>query len=429
MSHSDRSQLRHRNLLRTLYRPRNYIAFCLEAFFGSFGMTMFSYLTVLPGYIQHLNDNGLFISLLTIITYLGNYGLMILSCTQSVNKAKVKWAYLACTFTIRVGLAGIFVSSLLIQRSSSLALGITLLAFSLYNVALGLSNPLYTALVSRTILTGLSSFFGSYMFISAAAGVLSSQVVRIVLDRFAFPLCYQILFGIGALTAFLAVAAMAILVKELPEDVPSSPMTFRQLPGTMIGFVKKSASYRAFLLVRIFTAVGEMAMPFYIVQVSTFSFATPGLVGTLSMIMLLSQALFSKFWGWLGEKKGPVTILALNCALGCTAVVLVTFARSALLSYLLFVMVGAIVNGINITLNLASIQYAVPRMMPIMSSTSGLIVAPVVSVFSLLAGVLDKQFGTGSIFLLAGLGFGCALLLALTRLKAQYCAPEDRVGQ
>lgn len=417
---------RHRTLRRSLYRPRNYIAFCLEAFFGAFGMTMFSYLTVLPGYIKLLNPNGLFISLLTILTYLGNYGIMIFSCAASVNKPRVKWAYLSCTFSIRIGLAGIFISSLLIQKSASLALGVTLLSFSLYNVAMGLSNPLYTALVSRTILRGLSSFFGTYMFINAVAGVLSSQVVRILLDKLPYPLCYQVLFGVGAATAFIAVIAMALLIKELPEDSPETPLTLSQLPGTMVRFIRTNHSYRSFLLIRIFTAIGEMAMPFYIVQISALPFSTPGLVGTLSMIMLLSQALFSKFWGWLGERKGPVTILAVNCALGIFAVLLVIFAKNTLFSYLLFVLVGAIVNGINITLNLASINYATPRMMPVMSSASGLIIAPVVSLFSLAGGLLDKLFGTGAIFLVAGAGFSVAFLLALTKLKAQYCPPEQR---
>ena len=89
-------------------------------------------------------------------------------------------------------------------------------------------------------------------------------------------------------------------------------------------------------------------------------------------------------------------------------------------------LVGAIVNGINITLNLASIRYATPRMMPVMSSASGLIVAPVVSLFSVAGGVLDKQLGTGAIFWVAGAGFAAALLLALFRLKAQYCPAEER---
>ena len=87
-------------LLKERYYKRNYMAFMLEAFFFSFTAAIFSYITVLPGYVSTLTDNAFLISLISILYMAGNYGMQLFSCVLSVNARRQKPLYLFFSFGI-----------------------------------------------------------------------------------------------------------------------------------------------------------------------------------------------------------------------------------------------------------------------------------------------------------------------------------------
>ena len=408
-----------RAMLREKYRRRNYFAWCCEAFFGSFGITMFSFMTVMPGYVSTLTSKAIFISLLTVIIYAGTNGLMVLSCTLAVNLKTIKPTYVLTVISIRLGLFGILVSSFLIQNGTGGALAVAMLGFSIFSAAVGISNPLYAALVSRTMIRSLSSFYGTYLFINAFAGVLASQVIRLVMNSFSYPNNYRVLFTIGFFTALLTVVAITAIMREVPDEKEPAKLRFKNLPKTAAQFFAIK-NYRSYLTVRVFAAIGEMAIPFYIVAATQLPGATPGAIGTLSMVMLISQAIFSKVWGALGERVGPVTVLFINGAIGVVTILFALNIKSINMAYIMFVLVGILINGVNITLSLASIKYAKANMMPIMNSVSGLIIAPTVMVFSLIGGALSQKYGINFIFAVAGAGFFALTIVAAFKLVRAY---------
>jgi MFS family permease len=394
---------------RERYYKRNYYVFLLEGFFFSFALTIFSHSTVLPVYISNITTNRFWISFLALTFFGLSNSSTIISSVIGVNAKSAKWIAVILTGTQRIGLFFIFLSTYFLTGSESFSLLMFFISYSVFGFSVGMANPVFSNMVSNVIYRNVSSFYGSYALMGGIAGVISSQMISYFIDYYAFPLNYRYLFLFGLIMAIMSTLTVIFGIKEVPRD-RIVKITYRELPKMMLNIWKENHQFRSFILIRLFTSAAEMTLPFFIISVSLISGVNEGVVGVMSTILLISNLLFAKIMGNLGDKKGPMFLIQLGCVVGVLSNFLALFLSNIYLAGVLFVLISITMQSVMVSNSVSIIVYADKNYVPIFAAMSGLLVAPVYSLFSLGGGLVARQYDFSylyvfslGIYLLAGL--------------------------
>ncbi len=396
---------------REKYYKRNYAVFMAEGFFFAFALSIFSYTTVLPVYIENLSDNRILISMLAFIFFGFSNLSSIFSCVIAVNAKSAKWLTIIICGLQRIGQFLIYLSTLAVTGSTSLALVVFFGSYGIYSITAGMSLPVFNNLVSRVIHRNVSSFFGSYNLFGAVSGVLGSQFVSYIMEAQAFPDNFSTMFLAGVVSAVIATFVLVFGIKEIPLESVQK-MRFRDLASTISGILKNNHSYRGFLLVRVIIAAAEMTIPFYIIKVSMVDGVSAGVVGTANTILLISNLVFSKLLGGIGDRKNPFFILRLGSIMGVLATFVALIVPNEIVGYVLFVFVSASILGVSIATSASSIIYSKGERVSLYTATVGVCTAPVYSLFAIIGGFVANRFGENVIFILSMSLYLAALIIA-----------------
>lgn len=388
--------------LKEKYYVRNYITMLMEAFFVSFAFGIFSYTTVFPVYIQTITDNSFYIALIAVIYYGCSYSSSILSCLIGINCKSPKWTNICICGLERIGFLFIIISTFFVGSSEALALTTFFVSFALYAVSAGMSSPVFSNMLGSLFYRDFGKFYGSYSLVGAAAGVIGARIMSYVLAAYDFPFNYRRLFILGLIMAVIGSIVPAIGVKEVLSDEPVKRTYARELPGIVKNIVKTNIPYRQFVFVRILLGAAEMAIPFYIVKVSHMEGVTPGFVGTMTTILLLSNMVAGKIAGYIGDRLGPMYMVVFGSVSGACAALLAILMPHYYFGYLLFVLVAFAQQCVQLSNNVAGIMYSRKgQKIPVMVAAMGLAVAPSYIFFSSAGGVLTNRFPINTVFIIA----------------------------
>lgn len=398
-------------LLKEKYYKRNYIAMILEGFFFTFALSIFSHSTVLPVYVSNITSNRFWISFLAVTFFGLSNGSSILSCVIGVNAKSAKWISVILTGLQRIGFFFIFLSTYIVTGSESIALSIFFFSYAVYGFTAGMAMPVFSNLISNIIHRNVSSFYGSYALMGGIAGVISSRLVSLFIDDFPFPINYRYLFLLGLIMAMIATLVVIIGVKEVPVT-KDFKVTYKELPSIVKDIFKNNHKFRSFVIIRVFTSAAEMTIPFFIIRVSTIPGVSEGFVGTVSMVLLISNLVFAKLLGNIGDKKGPFFLIQIGCLAGILANIVALTMQSQIIAFPLFILVSITIQSVQVSNNVAIIVYAKHNLVPIYSAASGLIIAPIYTLFSLGGGVYAQNFDYSTLFLMSLIiyAFGFILL-------------------
>lgn len=388
--------------LREKYYRRNYITMLFEGFFFSFAISIFSYTTVLPVYVSNLSNNKFWISLL-IVSFFGlSNASSIFSSVIGVNARSAKWAsVIICSFQ-RLGQFLIYISTFAVTKNSNIALLLFFSSYSLYAVTAGMSSPVFSNMISNIIYRNVSSFYGSYSLVGALSGVLGSQLVRVLIAKYNFPVNYQYLFLSGLVMAIIATFVVIFGVKEIESD-NKSKLKFSDLPKIVSGIFKNNHKFRNIIIVRGFIAVAEMTVPFYIIKVSGIEGVSISFVGIMSTVLLLSNLFWSKTLGHIGDKKGPFFLMEISCVAGVLASLLAIFINSSIIAYPLFILVSLTTLSAQLSNSVSVIVYSTKGLVPVFAAMSGLIIAPFYAFSSFGGGLLAEKSDYNILFILSGI--------------------------
>lgn len=383
-----------------LYK-RNFWAFMLESFLFSFSLSIFSHTTVLPMYVSNLTDNQFYIGLISLIFFSFSNISSIFSSVIASNSKNAKMVTVFICFLQRIGLALIYSSVFWVSSSKNVALIVFFTSYSFYSVTAGMSSPVFFNLVSRVITRDLSSFFGSYIWAGAVSGFLGSFAVNKLLKMYSFPDNYNYLFLMAVITALLATLAMYFGVKDLGEQNVENKMTFKMLPVKFQDIIKTNKSYRNFIVLKLLFSAAEVAIPFYIIRLTYLDNVSDSISGMMNAIFLLTNLCTAHYLGKLGNKHGSVYLFKISAVFGIIATVFAIILPNIYFGGVIFVCMGIFINAVAIATNVSNIEYAPQNEVPVYSSLTGIIVAPVYALFSMVGGVLVSKTSINAIFILA----------------------------
>ena len=404
--------------LKEKYYVRNYITMLFEGFFVYFAMNMFSYTTVFPVYIQSLTNNSFFIALIAVVYYGCSYGSSIFSCLVGMNAKSPKWTNIGICALERIGFLFIVISTFFVDGSENLAIGTFFFSFAVYAITCGMASPVFGNMIGNLFPRDLGKFYGSYSLVGAAAGVIGSRIMTYLLDTYAFPINYRYVFILGLIAALIGSLVPAIGVKEVVNNKKRERIYTKELPSLVKSIFKTNIPYRRFVLLRILLGAAEMAIPFYIVKVSQIDGISPGFVGTMTTVLLISNMIASKIMGYIGDKFGPIGMIIVASLSGICAAILAIFLPHYIFSYLLFVLVAFAQQGVVLSNNMAGILYAKKQnLIPVMIAAMGLAVAPSYILFSFAGGAIANILPINYIFIIALCVYSLVAFLGIRIIK------------
>ena len=392
---------------------RNFILLCLDSFVFSFVLSIFSYVTVFPYYVSKLSDKNIIISLIPATMFIGTNGFQIFSCILSVKSKNEKGLYLKIIVLQRAGFLLIFLSAYLLKYLPPMAsLIFFIAAFGIFTITNGYAQPVWASLIAKLIYKKRGKFFGINYMCGSFAGILGAYITKKLLQSFSYPDNFTYLYLTGLTISFISFIFIALL-KGDTSSVGNADININNIFPKVKGIITNNKGYRKFLTGRSMIAIGEIASSFYILKANSVLQNNGSCVGTLTMVMLVSQALFSLMWGYIGDCKGYWFTLRSCAILGVAANILAIFSQNIALFYVVFILVGAILNGIIISNVNLSINYSTKELLPVFVALTNLIIMPFTGLGPILAGYLADSISLNVVFYISLTGYLSGFIYSL----------------
>lgn len=380
------------------YYLRNFITFCIEGFLFSGASSLFSSETVLPVYVSKISNDPFSIALISIIYFGLSYGSYFFSCTIGVNTKSPKWTTVYICFLQRIGFFMIYLSTFAILGNSLNSLFIFYISLSFLAISAGLSNPLFSQMVSVSIFKNVSSFYGVYSLFGAAGGVLGTIIYNRFLKNYTFPFDYRYTFLCGVILAVVATIVVMIGIREVVDDRVVEKIKLNDVFHIAKDILKNNRNFRNFTILRVLMVAADFSVPYYILMVLNKPKVPVGYEGTLAIIFLISKMIASYFEGKIGDKYNPyVTLIVCTCC-GVIASLLAIISNSWQLSTIMYIFVAFAVSGAWIATSSAAITFSNNKYVPIYSSIISLFSAPVYIVISLSGAYIAKHLSYDAMF-------------------------------
>jgi len=405
----------------------NFVVNLWDIIFIMLGISMISRETVMPVLINHLTDSKLAIGLIPAIYSLGTSlpQLLIANFSERLRYKK--------PFVMLVGGAGerggyllIGLSVWLFAESAptvALVLFFVFLAYSAFSMGIG--TPPWYDMIAKVIPTqrrGLWSGLGHGL--GALTAVAGASFVGYVLEGFAYPQNFVILFIVGFAIMMVSWGGLA-LTREPPSTTVKARVTMISYLKQLPTLLRRDHNYARFLLSRTVAVLGTMATGFYMVYgVERFQVAGAA-VGFLTAVLVASQALLGLVWGVVADRWGHKLVLtggALLLMLAALTAWLTTTQGG--LTVVFFLLGAAIAAELTSSLNII-LEFCAPEDRPTYIGLTNTLLAPTLALAPILGGWLATLTGGyHNLFLVAA---ACAGLGAL--LLILWVREPRRVGQ
>jgi MFS family permease len=269
----------------------------------------------------------------------------------------------------------------------------------------GISTPLFNMLIANTTTRPIGAFFGAYNLVGAISGIFASWVLKQCERWFVFPVNFRTIFLLGVVSAIIASLVLSVGIKEVRAPVSGDRIRAKDLPGFFRKVWRENHSYKRFVCTRMIMAAAEFSIPFFIVKAATFESISVGYLGTASLVLLITKLASSKLLGFISDRFGSMTVLAISCVCGITASTLVLIVKHYFWIIPLFVLVGFIQNGIHVAESVTIISHSDGRNTTVYTALNGILVTPVYILASFVGGILAERFSMDLVFVISTLVF------------------------
>lgn len=405
--------------------PWNFCVSLLDMVFITLAATLVSRDTIVPLLVSRLTKSTTVIGLIPALWALGLYLPQLLIANYAERLPCKK------PFSMLVGALGerlpYFLMGLIVWlfavRAPSVALTGLLLLITISAAGIGLALPPWFDMIAKVIPVrqrGLRAGVGRSA--GALLGVAGALLAGRILQRVAFPSNFALCYAMAGVAAYISWTGLA-LTREPPSLVTKPRLSLGKYLRRLPAVIRQNRNYARFLVARGVGAAGNMALGFYMVYaVARFPSAAQQ-VGSLTAILIGSQAVMNLVWGAVGDRFGHKLVLCGGqLSMGLAAVMALWLPTVEWLP-VLFAIVGAattadMVSGSNIV-----IEFCAAEDRPTYIGLTNTLLAPVRMLAPLLAGWLAGSLGYPAMFGTVVAVCACgALALALWVREPRTCA-------
>jgi MFS family permease len=384
--------------------------------FITFGMNLVSQTTIMPLLVSELTTSKVAIGLIPAIYSLG-FLLPQLLMANFAERLRVNKP-----FVMLLGGLGERVPYLLIGLVVlGLALPAATLALILFYLLLattatsnGMATPAWFSMIAKVIPVhkrGLWS--GVACSLGALLGIAGGAFSGRLLANWSFPQNYGYSFLIAFV--FVAISWLGLAANREPPSPTVKPRTslgsyLRRLPEVL----RRDNNYVHFVVSRSVANVGAMAGGFFMVYGKENIEGALEQVGTLTAILVGTQAVVNLLWGLVADRKGHKVVLC-GAAASMAATALVGWmASSPVWLWATFCLLAIAMSADSVSRMNIILEFCAPEDRPTYIGLTNTLLAPARTLAPILGGALATWFGYRSMFIVAAmLSVMGSMLLAL----------------
>ena len=376
-----------------------------------FGASFISSATIVPLFVSKLSDSPVAIGITAVIAQ-GSWYLPQLLTANLVERLPRKKPVVVNLgfFSERLPLFFMILAAFLAARNPFAALLLFLIAYACHGVGAGLIATAWQDLIARCFpVARRGRFFGTTMFVGAGMGALSASFSAWLLDSYAFPTNFVIVFGIATASIMVSWVFIA-LTREPAQPVTAPRRSSRQYWAELGTIVRGDVNFRHFLIARWTYALGAMGIGFVTVAAIQRWQVADRTVGLFTLMYLIGQTIGNLTFGFLADRFGHKLSLEVSAGLAAVAYVLAWLVPSPGWYFVIFVLLGmnlgaTIVSGILIVM-----EFAAPDKRPTYAGLTNTSVG-IVSSLAPLIGTSLAGASYGLLFALGGVVNVVGLLL------------------
>ena len=384
----------------------NFAANLWDIAFITFGMNLISRTTIMPLLVSELTDSKVTIGLIPAIYSLGFLLPQLLTANFSerlrVNKP----------FVILLGglgergpylLIGLVVLWLAVP-APALTLTLFFLLLAATAASNGMATPAWYSMIAKVIPVDRRGLWsGMARSIGALLGIAGGALSGWLLTNWAFPQNYGISFLVAF--GFVTISWLGLASTREPPSPTVKPRTslgdyFRRLPSVL----HRDGNYVRYLVSRSVTNLGTMAGGFFVVHGKENIAGALEQVGTLTAILVGTQAVTNLLWGLVADRRGHKVVLC-GSALSMALTALVGWlASSPTWLWATFCLLGVSMSAESVSRMNIILEFCAPEDRPTYIGLTNTLLAPARTLAPILGGALATWLAGGyrGMFLVAG---------------------------
>ncbi|MCL2378153.1 MAG: MFS transporter [Defluviitaleaceae bacterium] len=310
---------------------RNLLLYFFDGISFTLSVTFISITTIIPFFLEQLGAStiqiGMAAALVPICTFITQplFG----SLASRVKKLSMTFAKI-----------------LFLQRISFLVFAITiplfpphvlirtfLFAWGVFNLFVGSYSVFFAPLILKLLppdrrggLRGIGFALGSLLSLAVTA------IFPVIFYRITFPYDFMLIFVMGSLLMFVNAAVFALL-REHNDIEPRIPMGLAQYTRGIFSSLISEPGLRALILTCTFLVIAISLLPYYTVYAIRIFSATDANIATLAALAVASGAVGHIVFGFIVDKRGPVTTVTMVACLTALSGALALFTNSLTLLF------------------------------------------------------------------------------------------------
>jgi MFS family permease len=383
--------------------------------FITFGMSLVSQTTIMPLLVSELTASKIVIGLIPVIYRLGFLLPQFLTANFSerlrVNKP----------FVMLMGGLGERVPYLLIGLvvlwlavpAPTLTLTLFYLLLATTATTNGMATPAWFSMIAKVIPVhkrGLWS--GVARSLGALLGIAGGTFSGRLLTNWPFPQNYGYSFLVAF--AFVAISWLGLASNREPASPSVKPRTslgsyLRRLPEVL----RRDSNYVRFVISRSVAIVGAMAGGYFMVYGKENIEGALEQVGTLTAILIGTQAVTNLLWGLLADRKGHKVVLCAAAAFMAITAAIAWLASSPAWLWVTFGLLAVSMSAESVSRMNIILEFCAPEDRPTYIGLTNTLLAPA-TLAPILGGALATWFSYRGMFVVAAIfSVAGSLLLAL----------------
>jgi MFS family permease len=291
----------------------NFVAFVLDYAVFLVGFAFISNVTVIPALASQLTSSAVLVGLASTVFRLG-WTIPQLAAAHVTRDAPRKKPFFYKAIPIRLALPAVGIALIAgLARRPSAMLAVLMVGMFLFAGSDGFMTLVWFDIMARTVpVERRGRLLGLAQFIGGVGGIGVGGLVALILDRWAFPASYAILFGCAS--AGIAVSSIATLaLREPPPEPKAASEPGERGPWLML--VTRNQDYRRLLAARLLVGLAGLASPFYVVHATDAMRLPESAVGAFVAANTVGSLSSSLFLGILSERRGPRITIRLSSAI------------------------------------------------------------------------------------------------------------------
>ncbi|HEX5324647.1 MAG TPA: MFS transporter [Capsulimonadaceae bacterium] len=394
----------------------DFLCCLVDAIGWPLGIAFFSTSTLVPLFLSHLHASNFLIGLLPAMVSLGYFapGLLVVGPICRLKRAR-GWLFWVAMLE-RIPLLLIAVLTMLWGGDRPQALLIVFfLLYCLHALFLGLNQPAYWVVVSKTIPTKWRGRLFGY-------GGLGAGLLGFSID----PITHHFLHGQSGgfpsgFAACFMVGFVILLFSVLPLGIVREPVGHADDEDPHAGHYKQDGlkvwradpNLRRFLWSQVASALRTAALPFFMLACVRQFHPGSGAVAAYTMISVVAGALGAPLWGAWCDRRGNKEVMLAGQVCGLVAALLAWFWPSPGAYYIIFAAAALSSWGVSLAANNLVMELAPSsRDVPLYTALNNGVPTPFLVLAPIMGGLVADHFGYAPTFAVAA--FATLASLALT---------------